>query len=144
MKLQRTLRVASVLLLLLAGFLFQETWTLAGVTGNIAGTVTRWPGLRLAGVQVEAVSPSQTRADHDRTLGVICTILSLAPDTYTLELSQIRDTSLRSIPGVVVFADQTQQVSYMVGKTTPNYRARDVASGLLARQVGRRRRPVQR
>jgi len=59
MKQQRTLRFASVAVALLVTFLFQETWALAGVTGNVNGTVRDNAGAPLAGVAVKAVSPSQ-------------------------------------------------------------------------------------
>ena len=117
MKLQRTLRVASVLFLLLVGFLFQETWTLAGVTGNMAGTIRDDAGAPLAGVKVVAKSPSQTATATTDSNGHFV-LLSLAPDTYTINLSKAGYQNA-TFPGVVVFADQTQQVAYMLSKTTP-------------------------
>ncbi|MFY9720490.1 MAG: carboxypeptidase regulatory-like domain-containing protein, partial [Candidatus Cybelea sp.] len=117
MKLQRTLRVASVLLLLLAGFLSQETWTLAGVTGNMSGTIRDDAGAPLADVKVVAKSPSQTATATTDSTGHFV-LLSLAPDTYTLELSKLGYQNA-TFPGAVVFADQTQQVAYILSKTTP-------------------------
>jgi hypothetical protein len=114
MKQQRTLRFASVAILLLVSFLFQETWALAGVTGNISGTIHDNAGAPLAGVKVQAVSPSQT-ATATTDSGGHFVLLSLAPDTYTLDLTRPGYQSISSV-GTVVFADQTQQVAYTMTK----------------------------
>ena len=42
-------------------------------------------------------------------------ILSLAPDTYTVNLTKDGYQSI-SFPGVTVFADQTQHVAYTMTK----------------------------
>ncbi|MGA8325895.1 MAG: carboxypeptidase-like regulatory domain-containing protein, partial [Candidatus Cybelea sp.] len=112
MSTQRTLRRAATVVSLLAAFLFQETWALAGVTGNIGGTIKDASGAPLAGATVQAVSPSETRTATTDAGGHFI-ILSLAPDTYTLNLSKEGYQSL-SYPGVSVFADQSQQVAYMM------------------------------
>ena len=93
----------------------QETWALAGVTGNVNGIVRDNAGAPLAGVAVKAVSPSQS-ATATTDSGGHFVLLSLAPDTYTLSLSKFGYQSI-SIGGTVVFADQTQQVSYTLSKT---------------------------
>ncbi|MGA8384100.1 MAG: carboxypeptidase-like regulatory domain-containing protein, partial [Candidatus Cybelea sp.] len=67
-------------------FLSQGTWALAGVTGNIAGTITDSKGAGIAGVQVQAVSPSGSRTATTDAGGHF-TILSLGPDTYTISLT---------------------------------------------------------
>jgi Carboxypeptidase regulatory-like domain/TonB dependent receptor/TonB-dependent Receptor Plug Domain len=115
MKQQRTLRCVSVSLMLLATFLFQETRALAGVTGNISGTVHDNAGAPLAGVRVDAVSPSQ-KATTTTDSGGHFVLLSLAPDSYTLDLSKTGYQSA-SFPGTSVFADQTQQVAFTLTKT---------------------------
>ncbi|HEY1883869.1 MAG TPA: TonB-dependent receptor [Candidatus Cybelea sp.] len=99
---------------LLVAFLSQGTWALAGVTGNISGVVKDPSGNPLAGVRVQAVAPSETRAATTDSGGHF-TILSLTPDTYTINLSKATYQPT-SIPGIVVFADQTQQVSYTLSK----------------------------
>ncbi len=111
---QRTLRRAVITATLLVSFLSQGTWALAGVTGNIAGLITDSSGAPLAGVQVQAVAPSESRTALTDAGGHF-TILSLTPDTYTVSLSKAGYQPI-SFPGVVVFADQTQQVAYTLGK----------------------------
>ncbi len=140
MKEQRTLRCTSVALLLLVFFLTQVTWALAGVTGNIAGVVRDSSGAPIAGVEVQAVSPSMTRTATTDAGGHFV-ILSLAPDTYTVNLTRTGYQSV-AFTGVTVFADQTQNVAYTMVKTLQDHRARDVAGRRLAREIGRRRRPV--
>ena len=110
--LPRTLVAALTLLAFFAG---QETWALAGVTGNIAGTIKDTNGTPIAGAQVQAVSPSQTKSATTDAAGHFI-ILSLAPDTYTLNLSKA-GYQTASFPGVVVFADQSQQVAYALTKS---------------------------
>ncbi len=110
----QTLRRVVIAASLLVAFLFQGTWALAGVTGNIAGTVKDTSGAPVAGVTVQAIAPSQT-ATATTDAGGHFIILSLSPDTYTLNLTkdQYEPTS---IPGQVVFADQTQQVAITLQK----------------------------
>ncbi|HZV76927.1 MAG TPA: TonB-dependent receptor [Candidatus Babeliales bacterium] len=110
MRSHRTLRHAVIAASLTVAFLFQGTWALAATTGNIAGTVKDTSGAPIAGVRIEAVAPSQT-ATATTDAGGHFVILSLAPDTYTLSLSKSGYQPV-SFPGVVVFADQTQQVAY--------------------------------
>ncbi len=98
----------------MVAFLCQGTWALAETTGNIAGTITDTNGAPIADVRIEAVAPSQTRTATTDAGGHF-TILSLPPDTYTVSLhkSGYQDASF---PGVVVFADQTQQVAWRLAK----------------------------
>ncbi len=109
--LPRSLVVLTTLLALVIG---QETWALAGVTGNIAGTIKDSSGAPVAGVQVQAVSASQS-STATTDAGGHFVILSLNPDTYTVSVSKSGYQST-SYPGVVVFADQTQQVAYTMAK----------------------------
>jgi Carboxypeptidase regulatory-like domain/TonB dependent receptor/TonB-dependent Receptor Plug Domain len=110
-----TLRRAAVALSVLVAFLFQETWALAGVTGNLGGTIKDSSGAPIAGVHVQAVSPSETRTATTDAGGRFI-ILSLAPDTYTLNFSKEGFADV-SYPGNTVFADQTQQVAYTMQKS---------------------------
>jgi hypothetical protein len=112
---QQTLRRAVIASLLLVAFLSQGTWALAGVTGNIAGTITDSKGTPIAGVQVQAVAPSGSRTATTDAGGHF-TILSLGPDTYTISLTK-SGYQPYSYPGVVVFADQTQQLAYRMSAT---------------------------
>ena len=107
---QRTLRHAVISALIVAAFLSQGTWALAGVTGNIAGTVKDASGAPVADVQVEAVAPSMARTVTTDAGGHFV-ILSLNPDTYTINLTKNGYQSL-AYPGIVVFADQTQQEGF--------------------------------
>ncbi|MBV9719566.1 MAG: TonB-dependent receptor [Candidatus Eremiobacteraeota bacterium] len=106
----RTLRQVVVSALVAAAFLSQGTWALAGVTGNIAGTVKDANGAPVAGVQVQATAPSQA-STVTTDAGGHFVIFSLNPDTYTLNLSKNGYQSI-SYPGIVVFADQTQQEAF--------------------------------
>ena len=114
MKKQRTLRGVSTALAFLAALLFQETWALAGVTGNVNGTVRDATGAPLAGVSVRATSPSQTAAATTDAAGHFV-LLSLAPDTYTFDLSKAGYQEA-SFAGNTVFADQTQQLAFTMTK----------------------------
>ena len=97
---------------LLALIVSQETWALAGTTGGIAGNVKESSGAPIAGARVQAVSPSQT-ASATTDAGGRFIILSLAPDTYTINVTK-QGYQQASAAGEVVFADQTQQVPTIV------------------------------
>jgi hypothetical protein len=112
LSLVRSLVVLMTLLALVAG---QGTWALAGVTGNITGSVKDANGAPIAGVAVQAVAPSETRSGTTDAGGHFV-ILSLAPDTYTINLTRDGYQSI-SFPGLTVFADQTQNVAYTMVKT---------------------------
>ncbi|HEY1975753.1 MAG TPA: carboxypeptidase-like regulatory domain-containing protein, partial [Candidatus Baltobacteraceae bacterium] len=94
--------------------LVQGTWALAGVTGNMSGTVRDNTGAPVAGAKVQAVSPSQSATTTTDTTGHFI-MLSLAPDTYAVSVSK-DGYQQTSFPGEVVFADQTQQATYTIGK----------------------------
>jgi hypothetical protein len=87
---------------------------LGGVTGDVTGVVKDQTGAPVAGAKVEALAPSMTRTATTDAGGHFV-ILSLAPDTYTIYLSRAGYESI-SFPGVTVFADQTQALSYMMLK----------------------------
>ncbi len=102
---KRALVASATLLALIIG---QETWALAGTTGGLAGYVKDSSnGAPIAGVRIQAVSPSQT-ASTITDAGGHFIMQSLAPDSYTLNLSK-DGYQTASFPGEVVFADQTQQ-----------------------------------
>ena len=110
----RSLRRGCVTVLVLATLLVQETWALAGVTGNLAGTVHDSAGAPVAGATIQAVSPSQQASTVTDASGHF-TLLALAPDTYTLDISKT-GYQPTSFPGNVVFADQTQQSTFTLNK----------------------------
>ena len=99
---------------LLAFIACQETWALAGTTGGLAGFVKDSSGAPVAGARIQAISPSQTASTTTDSGGHFA-LLSLAPDTYTLNIikSGYQQTATA---GEVVFADQTQQVSITLQK----------------------------
>ncbi|MBV9438965.1 MAG: TonB-dependent receptor, partial [Candidatus Eremiobacteraeota bacterium] len=103
--------VALVLALLLQG-----TMVLAqSTTGNIGGTVIDETGKPVAGATVNAASPSQTGTARTDPSGRF-TILSLAPDTYTITV-QASGFQAFTQPGVTVVATQTQTLSLGLHRT---------------------------
>ncbi|GAC1588925.1 MAG: hypothetical protein NVS3B28_14630 [Candidatus Velthaea sp.] len=96
----------------------------AGTTGSIVGRVAeRAAGGAISGVAVTAVSPSQ-RAVTTTDAGGAFRFLSLAPDTYVISFEK---TAYQTyvIPGVTVFADQSQNLDIplqriiaTIGRTT--------------------------
>ncbi len=107
----RSLIALMTLVVLIAG---QGTWALAGVTGNIQGTVKDTNGAPVAGVEIQVVAPSTSRTATTDAGGHFV-ILSLTPDTYTINLTRAGYQSV-SFPGVTVFADQSQSVAYTMEK----------------------------
>ncbi len=110
--LPRSVVALVTLLVLIAG---QGTWALAGVTGNMAGIIRDSSGAPVAGAKVTATSPSMTRTATTDAGGHFV-ILSLAPDTYTINLDK-EGFQPAAFPGNVVFADQTDQVAFTITKT---------------------------
>jgi hypothetical protein len=105
MKSKRTIRQVAVALLLLAAFLGQVTWALAGVTGGLGGFVTDDQGKPVAGASVKVLSASQTATGTTDASGHFV-FLALAPDTYTVSI--IKDGFAPfSESGISVFADNT-------------------------------------
>ncbi|MBV8154134.1 MAG: TonB-dependent receptor [Candidatus Eremiobacteraeota bacterium] len=80
----------------------------------MAGLVRDTSGAPVAGATVNVVSPSQTASTTTDAQGHFI-ILSLAPDTYTVNVTKT-GYQPTSFPGEVVFADQTQQTTYTIGK----------------------------
>lgn len=104
------LRHAFVAVMITLAMLAQGTWALAGTTGNISGTLTdSTNGKAVADAKITVVSPSQS-ASATTDAGGHFTILSLAPDTYTVSVDKDGYTPT-SLAGVTVFADQTQTIA---------------------------------
>ena len=94
------------LLFIALGFASAATPVAAGTTGSINGSVSRSDGAPLADARVVATSPSQSITVTTDATGRF-SMLSLAPDTYTIAVSkQGFDTT--TITGISVFADQLQ------------------------------------
>ena len=104
------LRRSLAALVLAAAFLCQETWALAGTTGNLTGTLTDSATNKpIAGARVTANSPSQA-ASAITDAGGRFTLLSLAPDTYTVS-ADVQGYAPVSVAGITIFADQTQSLA---------------------------------
>jgi len=105
-----TLRRAALAVFLLIAMFCQETWALAGTTGGLTGTVLdAQSNAPIAGAKVTVTSPSQTASTTTDAAGHF-TILSLAPDTYTVAVEHSGYEPV-SVPGQTVFADTTQSVA---------------------------------
>jgi hypothetical protein len=92
---------------LLAAFLSQGAWALAGTSGGISGTITdATTGLPIPGVQLRISSPSQTVTTTTDAHGHFI-VFSLAPDDYTVTAAKT-GYDARSVSGETVSADQTQ------------------------------------
>ncbi len=94
--------------------LSQVTWALAGTTGGFSGQVTDDAGAPVAGAAVKVVSASQTASAATDAQGRF-NFLSLAPDTYTVSIQKDGYTPV-SVPGVTVFADNQQTLSFKMAK----------------------------
>lgn len=81
----------------------------AGTTGVISGTITDEHHRPISGVRVTAASPSATGSATTDSSGFF-NIASLPPDTYTISF-QKQNFQATSIPGVVVYQDQTNTVN---------------------------------
>jgi Carboxypeptidase regulatory-like domain/TonB-dependent Receptor Plug Domain/TonB dependent receptor len=108
----RAIRAILIVAMLLS--LLSPSGAIAGVTGGIAGLVKDAGGAPLAGVRVHVTSPSQVSNATTDAQGHFV-MLTLAPDTYTITLEKTGYQDA-SIPGAVVFADQTQQYSFTLSK----------------------------
>lgn len=108
----RTMAAASFAVLLVA---LSVSAAFAGTTGVIRGTVTdAQTKAPLANVQVTASSPSGTYSATTNARGFY-SMLGVFSDTYMLSF-QIERYKPVSIPGVVVFADQSQVVNASLTK----------------------------
>ena len=101
--------LARIAALVMTFVLCQETWALAGTTGGISGVITSQTGSPLASATVTVSSPSQTASTVTDQSGHF-QFLSLSPDTYTVS-AQKEGYTPASIPGVSVFADNTQTIA---------------------------------
>jgi hypothetical protein len=104
------MRYAIAVISLAMVFLSAGTWARAGVTGDVTGIVKDSSGSPVAGAEVRAAAPSMARSAKTDASGHFV-ILSLVPDTYTIYLTHAGYLDA-AFAGVVVFADQTQTVSY--------------------------------
>jgi Carboxypeptidase regulatory-like domain/TonB dependent receptor len=114
---QHSFKRSLFLLSIVAGFAAGSTSTFAGTTGSISGLVVAASGAPIAGAVVAATSPSQTATVTTDASGRF-SLLSLAPDTYTIAASKSGFESAQ-ITGVSVFADQLQQMRVVL---TPSLR----------------------
>ncbi len=100
----------------LVAMLCQGTSVLAGTTGTLTGTVTNTTDNRpLAGAKVTAASPSQVSTATTDAAGHF-TLLSLAPDTYTVSIDAQGFQPVAEA-GVSVNADQTRVISLTAVKS---------------------------
>ena len=88
----------------------------AGTTGSLSGRVVDSASQApLSGVSITVASPSQTEIAVTDAAGRF-SFVSLAPDTYAVTAKKDGfDTT--SLPGVTVFADQTQTIAVSLVKT---------------------------
>jgi hypothetical protein len=109
---KRTIRRVTVALILLAAFLIQETWALAGVTGGLGGFVTDDQGKAVAGASVKVLSASQAASTTTDASGHFV-FLALAPDTYTVSIVKEGFAPV-SQAGISVFADNTLALTFQM------------------------------
>ncbi len=96
-------------LLLIVAFACQGTWALAGTTGSLSGVVTdSATNAPIADATVTAVSPSQSATVHT-DIGGHFSILSLAPDEYTVSVTKSGYAPV-STSGISIFSDQAQTI----------------------------------
>lgn len=92
-----------------AAILFQTLPAAAGTTGSVGGTVfATATGAPVAGATIVASSPSQIATATTDAAGHF-SILSLAPDTYTIVVRK-NGFNDNSTTGVSIFADQIQNI----------------------------------
>ncbi len=109
---KRTIRRVAVALFLLASFLLQETWALAGVTGGLGGYVQDDQGKPVPGASVKVLSPSQAATSTTDASGHFV-FLALAPDTYSVSIVK-EGFAPFSEAGVSVFADNTLALTFQL------------------------------
>jgi hypothetical protein len=106
----RHLSYALLSLVLVVSLLVQGTAVLAGTTGSISGTVIdRSTNTPVSGAKVTATSPSQVASVTTDANGRF-TLISLAPDTYSVSVVKTGSTSTVDA-GVTVQSDQNQIIS---------------------------------
>lgn len=121
-----TKRLAIAVVLCFASVLPARAGTTGGINGVVLQTGTSTP---IAGVEVTAVSPSQTARAVTDARGHFA-FVSLAPDEYTISL-QKSGYSPASVAGIAVFADAQQTVTLSMRialKTIANVTSRSGAS----------------
>ena len=118
--------LAIAVVLCFAALLPARAGTTGGINGVVLQTGTSTP---LAGVDVTAVSPSQTARTVTDARGRFA-FVSLAPDEYTISLHK-SGYSPASVAGIAVFADAQQTVTLSMRialKTIANVTSRSSAS----------------
>jgi Carboxypeptidase regulatory-like domain/TonB dependent receptor len=103
-----------VIIFLIAAFVCNGR-AIAGTTGSISGVVTTSAGTPVAAARVTVVSPSQSSSVVTDASGHF-TLLSLAPDTYTLTVVKSGFETVATT-GISVFADQSQTLRLSVQPT---------------------------
>ncbi len=103
-----SLKRSLVTLAVTGALLYGYRNAVAGTTGSITGLVVTSSGAPLAGARIAAVSPSQTLTVTSDASGRF-TMLSLAPDTYTIDATK-NGYDASTLTGVSVFADQVQTI----------------------------------
>ncbi|MBV9057517.1 MAG: TonB-dependent receptor [Candidatus Eremiobacteraeota bacterium] len=101
---ERSLRSSFAFFAMLGGLACLPIVSQAGTTGAITGIVASSTGAPIAGARVTAVSPSETAAVTTDAAGRF-SMLSLAPDTYTIQASK-SGYETASLTGISIFADQ--------------------------------------
>ena len=98
-------RAAATLALL--GIIFAaNSQAIGGTTGTLNGTVLTETSTPIAGATVTAASPSQVATTVSDAAGKF-RFLSLAPDTYTLQVKKAAFETV-TLTGLTIFADQVQ------------------------------------
>ncbi len=100
----------------LMSFVCQGTWTLAGTTGGLSGTIVETAtGSPIADAKVTVTSPSQSASQRTDATGHF-SFVSLAPDTYSVSAEK-EGYDPATQAGVNVLADQTQTLSLRARKS---------------------------
>jgi large repetitive protein len=108
-------------LALLAAFMGQASWAMAGTSGNIRGLVRdASTGAPIAGARVELASPSQSITTTTDAHGQF-TVFDLQPDDYTMTAEK-SGYDTRSVSGYSVQADQTQVFDMQLSPSTTSSR----------------------
>jgi hypothetical protein len=107
---------STIAALLLVFALGSHVASATGTTGSLSGTVTdAKTGLPLAGVKVDAVSPTGSSIATTNAKGFF-SFTGLAPDTFTVSF-EFAGFQATSVTGVTIFADQVQEVNAKLEKS---------------------------
>src|SRR5579863_576960 len=112
-------------------FIGQETWALAGTTGGLSGVVTDDRGAGVAGAIVKVASSSENASATTDASGHFA-FISLVPDTYTVSVEKSGYTA-GSLPGVSVFADQTETINPRLSKLSTIAKVTSRSAGALVK-----------